>query len=190
MFVGYDPPPFFGHLPGINEMMGHPPHMPPMREQMAPLPPFPPISPFRYHSGPPGPPPELFNHPPPPAPAPNEYENPAQMPLLPFINEPEFVEQRERRPPPQDAASESTPPPKKSRSTVTQRNSKPLQVEELLHDHSRFAKVVKAFLSIEVPEARTVPEISKRVDEMYAGQYSDFEAVKVEFQFSKFQNSF
>lgn len=160
-------------------MMGHP-HMPSMRDsqmQMASLPPFPPISPFRY-DGAPGPPhPELFNHPPPPAPMPNEYENPAQMPLLPFINETEFAEQR--RPPTQDGQSESTPPLKKSRATVTQRNSKPLQVEELLHDHSRFAKVVKAFLSIEVPEARTVPEISKRVDEMYAGQYTDFEAVKV-----------
>ena len=129
-----------------------------------------PISPFPYDA----PPPELFNHPPPGIHS--DYDNPAQMPLLPFINEPEFT--NEWRPPPQDVP-ENPPPQKKARTTVTQRNSKPLQVEDLLHDHSRFAKVVKAFLSIEVPEARTVPEISKRVSEMYAGQYPDFEAVKV-----------
>lgn len=106
----------------------------------------------------------------------SEYENPAQMPLLPFINnQPEFGDERG---PPQDEP-DNIPTPKKARTSVTQRNSKPLQVEDLLHDHSRFAKVVKAFLSIEVPEARTVPEISKRVSEMYAGQYPDFEAVKV-----------
>ena len=62
---------------------------------------------------------------------------------------------------------------------VDKRNSKPLTVEELEHDNSRFAKVVKAFLSIEDPESRTVPEIAKRVSDMYAGQYDDFEGVKV-----------
>ena len=57
--------------------------------------------------------------------------------------------------------------------------TKPVTMEELAHDNSRFAKVVKAFLSIPEEENRTVPEIAKKVDELYSGQYADFETVKV-----------
>lgn len=56
---------------------------------------------------------------------------------------------------------------------------KPVSLEELTHDNSRFAKVVKAFLSIDDEENRTVPEIAKKVGELYSGQYADFETVKV-----------
>lgn len=56
---------------------------------------------------------------------------------------------------------------------------KPVTMEELTHDNSRFAKVVKAFLSIHDEENRTVPEIAKKVGELYSGQYADFETVKV-----------
>ncbi|KAH8112237.1 hypothetical protein DFH11DRAFT_514787 [Phellopilus nigrolimitatus] len=70
----------------------------------------------------------------------------------------------------------TTPTLRKPR--ADKRNSKPITVEDLAHDNSRFAKVVKAFLSIEDPESRTVPEIAKRVGDLYAGQYADFEGVK------------
>lgn len=61
--------------------------------------------------------------------------------------------------------------------------TKPVTVEELTHDNSRFAKVVKAFLSIHEEESRTVPEIAKKVGELYSGQYADFETVKVSLRF-------
>lgn len=61
---------------------------------------------------------------------------------------------------------------------------KPVTLEELTHDNSRFAKVVKAFLSIHDEENRTVPEIAKKVGELYSGQYADFETVKVSGDFS------
>jgi hypothetical protein len=170
--TGYDAPPYFQPpLPGINELVGH--HLP-HHINDGRLPPlsFPPISPFPYDNGAV----DMFGH---DAGMHNpDYHNPAQMPLLPFINnDPEFGS--EHRAPPSASQEMSPPPPKKSRTGLSQRNSKPLCVEDLLHDHSRFAKVVKAFLSIDAPEERTVPEISKRVGELYAGQYPDFEAVKV-----------
>lgn len=59
------------------------------------------------------------------------------------------------------------------------RTAKPLTTEELEHDNSRFARVVKALLSIEDHTKRTVPEIAKAVQDMYPGRYADFEAVKV-----------
>lgn len=69
--------------------------------------------------------------------------------------------------------------PTVSRRSPSVASTKPLSPDDLAHDNSRFAKVVKAFLSIEDINKRTVPEIAKRVNTMYAGQYSDFEAVKV-----------
>lgn len=65
---------------------------------------------------------------------------------------------------------------------------KPVTMEELTHDNSRFAKVVKAFLSIHDEENRTVPEIAKKVGELYSGQYADFETVKVSGDFSLIYN--
>lgn len=59
------------------------------------------------------------------------------------------------------------------------RTAKPITMEELEHDNSRFARVVKALLSIQDPTKRTVPEIAKAVQDMYPGRYADFEAVKV-----------
>ena len=70
---------------------------------------------------------------------------------------------------------------RKPKPTTQKPQSKPLSLEDLTYDSSRFAKVVKAFLSIEDEKMRTVPEIAKRVDEMFPGQYSDFEGVKVSF---------
>ncbi|KAI5118942.1 hypothetical protein M0805_006288 [Coniferiporia weirii] len=72
----------------------------------------------------------------------------------------------------------AAPPSIIKRSRADKRNSKPLTVQDLTHDNSRFAKVVKAFLSIEEQENRTVPEIAKKVSELCAGQYADFEGVK------------
>ncbi|KLO15546.1 hypothetical protein SCHPADRAFT_260806 [Schizopora paradoxa] len=58
------------------------------------------------------------------------------------------------------------------------RTAKPLTIEELEHDNSRFARVVKALYSIEDHTKRTVPEIAKAVHDAYPGRYADFEAVK------------
>ncbi|TDL26753.1 hypothetical protein BD410DRAFT_895360 [Rickenella mellea] len=58
------------------------------------------------------------------------------------------------------------------------RISKPLTVEDLEHDNSRFAKVVKAFLSITDQNRRTVPEIARSVAEMFPDRYADLEGVK------------
>lgn len=62
------------------------------------------------------------------------------------------------------------------------RSSKPLTLEELVGEDSRFSKVVQAFCSIEEENKRTVPEIAKRVNEKFQlipKHYEDFEGVKV-----------
>lgn len=170
---------FPGSFPSIDDAFGQ--HLPGM--------PFPPphgFPPFMYGPGPGegGPP---FGDPFPPQ-LPQAYSGhplpPNNLPLLPSLNSLNLAEASghiESQPPSavqphahEKAASTSTRKPR-----IDRRNSKPLTVEELAHDNSRFAKVVKAFLSIEEPESRTVPEIAKRVSEMYAGQYADFEGVKV-----------
>lgn len=79
----------------------------------------------------------------------------------------------------QNRSQEDFVPTTKKTTMNKTRSSKPLTVEDLVHDKSRFAKVVKAFLSIEDESRRTVPEIAKRVDEMHPNRYNDFESVKV-----------
>lgn len=59
------------------------------------------------------------------------------------------------------------------------RTAKPLSLNDLEHDDSRFAKVVRAFFAIEDEKERTVPEIAKAVDRLNPGRYPDFESVKV-----------
>lgn len=106
----------------------------------------------------------------------SEFDRTTHLPLLPIPGNQtqDFTDEHRIH---QDHSPVAVAPPKKAR--VDKRNTKPLAVEDLLHDNSRFAKVVKAFLSIEDQESRTVPEIAKRVSDMYTGQYADFEGVKV-----------
>lgn len=139
---------------------------------LPPLQSFAPLSPFPYETGPMD---MLQQHPRGLHFGPPELDGGAPLPLLPALGNylHDYDEQRVFQDPP-PVAEHSTKKPR-----VDKRNTRPLTVEDLLHDNSRFAKVVKAFLSIEDQENRTVPEIAKRVSEMYAGQYADFEGVKV-----------
>ncbi|EJD02065.1 uncharacterized protein FOMMEDRAFT_20854, partial [Fomitiporia mediterranea MF3/22] len=170
--LAYDAPPlpslgFPGPFPGVGEMLGHHPSMHP-GPTLPPLHSFAPLSPFPYDMDAIHPQFRPLHHGPP------ELDGGETLPLLPVVGN-HMHEYEEHQPlhDPQLIAGTST---KKTR--VDKRNTKPLTVEDLLHDNSRFAKVVKAFLSIEDAENRTVPEIAKRVSEMYTGQYADFEGVK------------
>ncbi|KAL5514802.1 hypothetical protein ACEPAG_2118 [Sanghuangporus baumii] len=160
-----------GPFPGVDEMLGHPPGLSIPGPTLPPLNSFAPLSPFPYETGAMD---MLQSHhrglhigqP--------ELDGGTHLPLLPALGNyfHDYEEQRafQDPPPPADTSAKKT--------RVDKRNTRPLTVEDLLHDNSRFAKVVKAFLSIEDQENRTVPEIAKRVSEMYAGQYADFEGVK------------
>ena len=171
------PPPFnFSPFPRAGDMMDqHPPmHAP---DPLPPLHSFAPSSPFGYDHSMDRFPNMMFD---PYLPGPSNHPHPSdmQLPILPYPpSQPQQEYTPECQTPPSDDHQSIHMSMKKQR--VDKRNSKPLTVEELEHDNSRFAKVVKAFLSIEDPESRTVPEIAKRVSDMYAGQYADFEGVKV-----------
>lgn len=165
------PPPF----PRAGDLMDqHPPlHAP---DSLPPLHSFAPSSPFSYDHSMDRFPNMMFD---PYLPGPSNHPHPSdmQMPMLPYPpSQPQQEYTPECQTPPPDDHQSMHMSMKKPR--VDKRNSKPLTVEELEHDNSRFAKVVKAFLSIEDPESRTVPEIAKRVSDMYSGQYADFEGVK------------
>lgn len=174
--MGFSQPSF----PPMDDAFGQ--HHPGM--SFAPPPPiFPPFMVYGQSPGEGGPP---FGDPFPPQLSQNQLGLPPpgnNLPLLPSLNSLHLGNQAVD-PESQPSSAIRTHPPEKiagssRKPRVDRRNAKPLTIEELAHDNSRFAKVVKAFLSIEEPESRTVPEIAKRVSEMYAGQYADFEGVKV-----------